>query len=377
MKTEANPWVIRDITSDHEAPEAREALRLESEGALAAGTGRAPWEDRTGSVLPPVLDLKDLTAETFLEAVRAGEIESRGGKKKGLEAEAFFFLQEACSELKTSTPPVFVKSVASSWARLSQGRASPEIVSRIARRSAVLLTSLWKLGHAGHLTHSILETSLHRIDIPAFLRLKGWLSGESRRLPEASAALLQKNMGTILTRALKTCDLAYVPKAARAVPEMLQMLEDLVARMRISNEAIVREAADLLGGADNARWRGNFGSVVNHAVASGRLTEYVRQVELRFAGGEILREIEDGIRDLGGNTEEAVTLKNNKASILSRALHHGRLNYRAQWKLNLQKIGVAKLKKMRQLEDENRRLKNLVANLSLEKAEDADDRKKS
>jgi hypothetical protein len=67
-----------------------------------------------------------------------------------------------------------------------------------------------------------------------------------------------------------------------------------------------------LGGADNARWRGNFGCVVNHAIASGRLTDYVRQVELRFAGGEILREIEEGIRDLGGNTDEAMALRTTR-----------------------------------------------------------------
>jgi hypothetical protein len=158
---------------------------------------------------------------------------------------------------------------------------------------------------------------------------------------------------------------------------MLKTLEYLVAKMRDSSDPIVREAADLLGGADNARWRGNFGSVVNHAVASGRLTDYVRQVELRFVDGAILREIEEGIRDLGGDTEQARALKNNRASVLSRALHHGRLNYRTQWKLNLQKIGVAKLKKMRQLEDENRRLKNLVANLALENAAEGEDRKKS
>src|SRR6187399_2166952 len=90
MKSEANPWIIRDITSDQGAPEAREALRLESEGALAATEGRTiDLGDRTTSILPPVLDLSVLTAETFLEAVRAGEIESRGGKKKGLEEEAF------------------------------------------------------------------------------------------------------------------------------------------------------------------------------------------------------------------------------------------------------------------------------------------------
>jgi hypothetical protein len=103
-------------------------------------------------------------------------------RKKGLEEDAFLFLQEACSEMKTSTPPAFAKSVASSWARLSQGRATPEIT--VAHRPPFRRPShfVWKLGHAGNLTHSILETSLHRLD---YSRLSPPEGLALRRIPPA------------------------------------------------------------------------------------------------------------------------------------------------------------------------------------------------
>ena len=39
-----------------------------------------------------------------------------------------------------------------------------------------------------------------------------------------------------------------------------------------------------------------------------------------------------------------------------------------RWKKKFSGIGVAELRRLRQLEDENRKLKNLVADLSLDKA---------
>lgn len=371
-------WIITDISSTQDQPETREALRLESEGAVMALAGRvleiaAP----ATSLLPPVLDLGTLKAETFLAAVLRGEVESRGGKRREQEKEVNVFVREALTVMNTTTPPAFLKSVGSAWSRLSQGRADAAITQRMARDCAGLLSSAWRMGHAGGLANSIMDASLHKLDIPAFLRVKGWLAGEVKRLSEAVStkdtrdngplALLEKNQGTILTRALKTGDPLFAVRAARAIPEMIAHLETVVARMRESNDPYVREAANLLGGDTETKWRGNFGSLVNHAIASGRLMDYVREVETRFGTGDVLREIEAGISDLGEHTAEAMLLRSNKASIISRALHHGKLDYRDQLKTKLQGLGSSKLRRMSRLEEENRRLKDLVANLTLDK----------
>jgi len=372
----AKDWIITDITAD--SPEAKRALCLEAEGALLAMEGKTLEFTRpTTPILPPVLDLTFIDAETFLAAVLHGEVESRGGKRREQEKEVNVFAREAASVLQTPTPPPFIKSVGSAWSRLSQGRAGLERTQQMARECVRILSSNWKMGHAGGLARSIMESSLHKLDVPAFLRVKGWLSGEVKRLSDTATTnetrengslnLLEKNQGTILTRALKTGEPLFAIQAARSIPQMLTELESMIAQMKESSDTYVREAANLLGGDPETRWRGNFGSIINHAVASGRLMDYVGEVKSRFSNGDILREIESNIADLGENTAEGILLKSNRASIISRALHHGKLDYRDQFKSKLQHLGTSKLRRLSKLEEENRRLKDLVANLTLDK----------
>lgn len=372
----AKDWIITDITAD--SPEAKRALCLEAEGALMAMEGRVlEFIKPSNPILPPVIDLTQIDAETFLNAVLHGEVESRGGKRREQEREVNVFVREAAAVLQTATPPTFIKSVGSAWSRLSQGRAGQEITQNMARDCVRILSSCLRMGHAGGLARSIMESSLHKLDVPAFLRAKGWLAGEVKRLSDTATAkdtrengslnLLEKNQGTILTRALKTSDPLFAIQATRSIPEMLVALEDMVAQMKGSNDTYIREAANLLGGDPETRWRGNFGSIINHAVASGRLMDYVNEVKNRFSNGDILREIEINIADLGETTVEGILLKSNRASIISRALHHGKLDYQGQLKSKLQNLGSSKLRRLSKLEEENRRLKDLVANLTLDK----------
>jgi hypothetical protein len=352
----------RPRTAASEAGE--QALLLESIGFLSSLMG-IPVE--SAGPPPPARPLRaeDLDAEDFLTAVRCGSVESRGGKKKDQERVAALFTREAAEVLGTERVPPYLKSLGSAWARLCADETADDVTRDMARASAKTLAALRELGRAGGLAASILDASLHKLDVLAFLQNKGWLMGEvvrfrqSEASPEA-ASLLEKNMGTILTRALKVGDPSFADRAVRALPGILKSMNILVERMRRSKDPIVIEAADLLAGAPGTKRSGNVGSLVNHAFASGKLEDYMREVEARFSNGALLREIHRAIEKLGGTTEQARALASNKASVISHAIHHGQLEYGAPWRRRLQNLGVKKLARLNRLQEENRQLKRLV-----------------
>lgn len=306
--------------------------------------------------------------EAFLEAVRRGEIETRGAIKKEWEKDYQLFLNELTEAFGEQTLPAF-KSLATAWARLSASRAAQDQTLRAARQAAALLKSHWDLAKAAGFPESVLCVSLHRLDVAEYLRAAERLDADVRRMKETESEfgetdeetsvshLLEKNRGTILVKALKLNDPGYASRVLEELPSIVAGWKELVSQMNASGDPLVLEASGLLSG--------NLASFVNYAISSGRLKKCLHDVERKFGNGAIVREIESEIRRLGKDSEAGRKLVSNKASIVSRSIHHGTLDFRMKAKKCLDQTVSQSQSRVQSLLNENRRLRSIVADLML------------
>ncbi len=325
--------------------EEKEALALEVEGFLLAMQGLKPSTE-VHNPIPETIDFSTLGAAELLGWIRNGVIEIPSGKKKwkeGVEKLVELFslgMREVFSE---STPPDFFRKVAAGWGRLlstNQPTLSEEVSKRIGNETGVLLQSLWRLGRAGGVPLSLMKRYLHQLDLVALIRAKGWLLGEIARLQKLptnneesielqSAFLLEKNQGTILSRAASTRDPDYPQKVAQALPAMLQEFYQLIEEIRRSHDPVVLEGGVLLGGEISGERKGNLNSIIYQAIASGTLITYIEAIRGEFIDGNMLRRFYEGVEEfrMREQNESAELLDRNKGSILYHALCHGKLDY--------------------------------------------------
>ncbi|GEM_PF-3852104 len=80
------------------------------------------------------------------------------------------------------------------------------------------------MGRIGGLSLSVMKSSIHSRDIPAYLAVLGWLQGyieyQRETTDEKLQLLYEKNVTSILYAALRSNDPLYVVKACSALPEM-------------------------------------------------------------------------------------------------------------------------------------------------------------
>jgi len=373
------------MKTNHRALEealSQKAIELRNEGFQTGlrGESLVLANEEVRHVLP--LQPSQIQADDFLAAVRTGAIELRGGTRQQYQKVVQLFLKEAMQALGLERYPPFLRMVASAWVRLTTDRASEETTQSMARACAEKLMESWQLARFARLADSVLEVALHRIHVPDQIRAAGWLDGEIQRLRSQSLPtpgvileseiptplyFLEKNRNTVLVKALKDDNPHYPETVSRSLPRIIDSVQSLLARMRASRDPKVLEAADHLGGTPGTSRRGNLNSLVNYAIASGLLLDYVRAVESRFAGGDIVREIESMIAKLGGRPDVKESLKARKATLISRSIHHGTLDVPSQWAgkqphpKNEAKLSL--------LESENQKLRNLLADLMLSRKE--------
>ncbi|HEX5037751.1 MAG TPA: hypothetical protein VFX30_11380 [bacterium] len=213
-----------------------------------------------------------MSAFEFLRDVRARKVALRGRLKKNADALLAAFEAGLFASFPEAADKAFARSLSKLWARWLDSRPNegdPAALSlRKGRESGEILKREYADGLAGGLAAFLLDKRLHLTGVDELLRMRGWL---------------------------------------------LETIE----RLRRDPDPAARERGEILDA--------NFASIVlraQHHAGPG----YAAEAAARL--GSMLGELDAAIRNLSSIEPEAASyLRSNRATVITRALHSGFLDY--------------------------------------------------
>ncbi len=256
------------------------------------------------------------SAAVFLHDVRGGKIALRGRLKQGSTSSLKAFLQGVYETFAEAKDKPFVRALGRLWVRWSEDRTDPAI--EVGKGIGRVLKQEYEEGVAGDLSPYLLDDRLHLRNVRDYLRMRGWLQGtiESlRKRPDwESREKAEVLSSNFSSIVLRALHNANVGYAA----EVVSSLSKMTARLDLATKRIAAaepEAAHFL--------RKNRATILTRALHSGYL-DYPEQAAEELP--RFLKELNQKISRLEATSpEEARNLRAGVSSSVYRALTNGKL----------------------------------------------------
>lgn len=297
------------------------ASEIQNQGYLSGAQGQ-PWETAAATEPAP----GDYGAR-FLRDVRSGAIALRGRLKKDSQKCLDSLRAGMLETFPEAEDKQFSGAVARLWVRwLDSFAALPSEKDALAfsletgRRVGEILKAEYDEGVSGNLAPFLLDKRLHLGNVRDFIKMRGWLQGTIERL-KADADPEKRRQGEILKSnfssiVLRALHNAGPGYAAEAVSKLSSMMRDLDTAIR-NLSSIEPEAANHL--------RNNRATIITRALHSG-LFDY---------GGQAAESLPSALKDLNQRIDNlevlsphtAGRLRATKRTIVYRALTNGRLKF--------------------------------------------------
>ncbi len=260
----------------------------------------------------------DDPAAAFLHDVRKGKVALRGRLKKGAAVSAKIFLQGLCETFSEAKDKPFSRALSRLWVRWCADRKQDDPLET-GRRAGRVLKQEYEEGVAGDLSAYLLDDRLHLRNVRDYLRMRGWLQGTVECLRRRSDWESRETAGILAGNfssiVLRALHNADVDYAAKAVSVLPRMISRLdQATKRLA--AAEPEAAHFL--------RKNRATILTRALHSGYL-DYPEQAAEELP--RVLKGLNRKIASLETSSPEAARdLRDNTASAVYRALTNGKLD---------------------------------------------------
>ncbi|HEX5037755.1 MAG TPA: hypothetical protein VFX30_11400 [bacterium] len=291
-----------------------------AEGYLMGLQG-LPWE-AADEASPPHED----SAAFFLHEIRSGKVALQGRVKKDAEPCLEAFRDALIEAFPEAEQKSFAAAVVRLWPRwlethlaLPPDDESFRFSSETGRRVGALLKAEYEEGSAGGLALFLLDKRLHLLRVGRFLRMRGWLLGTIEHDARHSDAGVRERAGILKANlasiVLRALHNAGPDYAALAVAKLASLTRHLDAA--IANlSAVEPEASRYL--------RNNRATVITRALHSG-IFDYGEEVTEKLPAA--LQDLNRRIEDIGASSpEDAKKLQANKRTLVYRALTNGRLD---------------------------------------------------
>lgn len=263
--------------------------------------------------------------QRFMEGVRAGSIRALGKlSPRATELARHFHdgLREAFPEGRDQEVQA-LHLLARTWGKHALADADAFTAQAVERSSlggravGARLRVDWLMAEVAGLSRSVLEVSLHRRDVPAYLVTYGWLGGALERLPAEERELaetLRANLSSIVHAAFRQDDALYASAS--------------LGKVRALHAEVGRAAGDLAADPElAAALRENAPTIINRAVHGDRWRYAAEVLEaLPAMRASLDRGVERLSRD-ERTARAAASLEANRGTAISRAIQREQLGY--------------------------------------------------
>ncbi len=263
--------------------------------------------------------------QRFMEAVRSGEIRALGRlPPRATELARHFYsgLAETFPEGRDEGLPA-LHLLSRTWGKHALSDADAATGRAVERASlgglavGARLRTDWLMAAVAGLSRSVMEVSLHRRDVPAYLVTYGWLCGAVEHAPPEDAAhndVVRANLASIIHVALRQDDVRY----ASTCVEKIRALHAEI-------EAGVRSLADDVATAEVLRE--NAPTLINRAVHGDR---WGYAAEVIAALPDLCRRLDRGIERLlrePWTARAGWSLVANRGTAINRCIQREQFDY--------------------------------------------------
>jgi hypothetical protein len=277
-------------------------------------------------------EFQEISAAVLLDLIRYGGVHGRGGRAPWQRHNADLFMQGARECDAAFAENKFITSAAAAWGGgLKKSGASNVVASRSINMGREVVRELRRdalLKDAAGVPNSVYKINGHKNHLPTVLLYKGYYQGRvadlRRRGKLEEAAILEKNQGSVFSRATNRCNLDYTLEVIAAFEGEDGLVQQMAFAIKKLKAEGMTEAVEIL--------ESNKASVFYCGLASGKLG-YIAEVVAAFEGEDgLVQQMADAIAKLkaDGKKDAAEVLESNQRTVFSRALASGKLGYIAE-----------------------------------------------